>query len=41
MFENQIKIDNSEKIDSLYKDLSILIEKSKQKAITQAKSSVN
>ena len=35
------KIDNTIKIDSLYKDLSILIEKSKQKAITQAKSTVN
>ncbi|MCL1836905.1 MAG: PDDEXK nuclease domain-containing protein [Treponema sp.] len=36
-----IKIDSSLKIDSLYKDLSSLIEKSKQKAISQAKSTVN
>ena len=36
-----IEIDNSIKIDSLYKELSSLIEKSKQKVISQAKSTVN
>ena len=35
------KIGSSIKIDSLYKDLSTLIEKSKQKAISQVKSTVN
>ena len=36
-----IKIDSSIKTDSLYKELSSLIEKSKQKVISQAKSTVN
>jgi len=41
MPNKQIKIDNLSQMDSLYKDLSLLIEKSKRKAITQAKSTVN
>ncbi|MCL1814830.1 MAG: PDDEXK nuclease domain-containing protein [Treponema sp.] len=36
-----IEINRTPKIDSLYKDLSTLIEKSKQKVISQAKSTVN
>jgi predicted nuclease of restriction endonuclease-like (RecB) superfamily len=36
-----IKINSPLRIDSLYKELSILIEKSKQKVISQAKSAVN
>ena len=41
MVNKQIEIDRTPKMDSLYKDLSLLIEKSKQKAISQAKSTVN
>jgi len=41
MSNKPIKIDSLLKIDSLYKELSILIEKSKQKIISQAKSTVN
>ena len=37
----QIKIDSLPQMNSLYKDLSLLIEKSKHKAISQAKSAVN
>ena len=36
-----IKLDQPLKIDFLYKDLSTLIEKSKQKVVSQAKSAVN
>ena len=41
MSKKPIELDSSIKIDSLYKDLSSLIEKSKQKVISQAKSTVN
>ena len=41
MPNKQVEIDRTPQMDSLYKDLSTIIEKSKQKVISQAKSTVN
>ena len=41
MPNKSIKLDQPPKINSLYKDLSTLIEKSKQKVISQVKTTVN
>ena len=41
MSSKKVGLDKSPKIDLLYNDLSLLIEKSKQKVISQAKSTVN